>query len=99
VCGRRDEVAVRERRLVDAGSDEPGDVGHVHHQVAANLVGNFAHAGVVNLAAVCGGSGDKDLGAVHKGVLLELVVVDEASVEVDAVREGLEVGRDGRDPV
>jgi hypothetical protein len=99
VRGGGDEVAVGEGRLVDAGGDEPGDVGHVHHQVAANLVGDLAHTGVVDLTAVCRGPGDEDLGAVHERVLLELVVVDEASVEVYAVREGLEVGRDGRDPV
>lgn len=70
---------------------------HVHEQVAADLVGDLAHAGVVNLAAVGRGAGDEDLGTVHEGILLKLVVVDEARVEVHAVGEGLKVGGDGGD--
>lgn len=92
VGGRGDDVAVGEGRLVDTGGDEARDVGHVHEEVAADLVSNLAHTGVVDLAAVCGGSSDKHLGAVHESILLELVVVDETGLEVDAVGEGLEVG-------
>lgn len=98
VGGGGDDVAVLEGRLVDAGGDEAGDVSHVHEEVGADLVGDFAHAGVVDLTAVGRGSGHESLGAVHEGVLLELVVVDEAGLEVDAVGEGLEVGGDGGDP-
>jgi hypothetical protein len=97
VGGGGDDVGVGEGRLVDAGSDETRDVGHVHHEVAANLVGDLAHAGVVDLTAVGGGTGNQDLGAIHQSVLLELVVVDETSVEVDTVGEGLEVCGNGRD--
>lgn len=97
VGGGGDNVGELEGRLVDAGGDQTGNVSHVDHEVAANSVGDLAHAGVVNLAAVGRGTGNKDLGAVHEGVLLELVVVDDASLEVDAVREGLEVGGDSRD--
>ena len=97
VGGGGDHVGVLEGRLVDAGGDQTGDVSHVDHEVAANKVGDLAHAGVVDLAAVGRGTGNEDLGAVHEGVLLELVVVDDASLEVDAVGEGLEVGGDGGD--
>jgi hypothetical protein len=98
VGGGGDNVAVWEGRLVDASRNKTRNVCHVHHQVASDLVGNLAHTGVVNFAAVSGCAGYKDLGAVHERVLLKLVVVDDASVEVDAVREGLEVGGDGGDP-
>lgn len=98
VGGGGDNVAVLEGRLVDASSDKTGNMGHVHQEVAADLVSNLAHAGVVDLAAVGGGTGDEHLGAVHEGILLELVVVDETSVEVDAVREGLEVCGNSGDP-
>jgi hypothetical protein len=91
VSGGRDDVAVREGRLVDTSGDQTGDMGHVHQEVAADLVRDLTHAGVVDFAAVGGGTGDEHLGAVHEGVLLELVVVDEAGVEVHTVGEGLEV--------
>ena len=93
-----DNVAVLKGRLVDASSNKTRNVSHVHKEVAANLVGNLTHTGVVNLAAVGRGTGDKDLGAVHEGVLLELVVVDEAGVKVHAVGEGLEVCGNSGDP-
>lgn len=99
VGGSCDNVAVWEGRLVDAGSNETRDMCHVHHQVAADLVSDLAHAGVVDLTAVCGGTSHKDLGAVHERILLELIVIDQTGVEVDAVGEGLEVGGDGGDPV
>ena len=97
VSGGGDNVAVREGRLVDASGDETGDVSHIHHEVAADLVSDLAHAGVVDLTAVGRGTGDQDLGAVHQSVLLELVVVDEAGFEIDAVGEGLEVRGNGGD--
>jgi hypothetical protein len=79
------------------GGDEAGDVSHVDDEVGTDEVGNLAHALVVNQTAVGRGAGDEDLGAVEDNVLLELLVVDDAGLEVDAVGHGLEVGRDGRD--
>ena len=99
VGGGCDNVAVLEGRLVDASSDKTRDMGHVHQEVAANLVGNLAHAGVVNLTAVSGGTGDEHLGTVHEGVLLKLIVVDEAGVEVYAVGESLKVCGNSGDPI
>jgi hypothetical protein len=93
------EIAVWEGRLVHASSDESGNMCHIHHQVASDLVGNLAHTGVVNLTAVGRSTGYEDLGAVHERILLKLVVVDKAGVEVYAVREGLEVSGDSRDSV
>jgi hypothetical protein len=99
VGGGGDNVAVFERRLVHTGGDETGDVSHVHEEVGTDLVGDLPHAGVVDFTAVCGSASNKDLGAVHEGVLLEPVVVDQAGLEVDAVGEGLEVGGNSRDPL
>ena len=98
VGGGGDNVGVGEGRVVDATSDQTGNVGHVDHEVAADLVANLAEALVVNGTAVGRGTGDDDLGSVHEGVLLELVVVNDASLEVDTVGEGLEVGGNSRDP-
>lgn len=99
VGGGGDNVGVLEGGGDHASGNETRDVSHVNHEVGADGVGNLAHALVVNEAAVGRGTGNKDLGAVELGVLLELVVVDDAGLEVDTVGEGLEVGRDGRDPM
>lgn len=98
VGGGGDNVGVGEGRVVDATGDQTGDVGHVDHEVAADLVANLAEALVVDGTAVCRGTGNDDLGSVHESVLLELVVVDDASLEVDTVGEGFEVGGNSRDP-
>ena len=94
----RDDIAIRERRVVDTSSDETGDVCHIHHEVAANFVCNLAHTLVVDFTAVSGCTGDENFGAVHEGILLELVVVNEAGLEIAAIWECLEVGRYCRDP-
>lgn len=98
VGGGGDNVGVLEGGGDDLGGDETRDVGHVDDEVGTDEVGNLAHALVVNETAVGRGTGDEDLGAVEDGVLLEHVIVNDAGLEVDAVGEGLEVGRDGRDP-
>lgn len=98
VGGGGNDIAVGEGGLVDASGNETGNVSHVHEKVAADLVSDFTHTSVVDLAAVGGGTGNEDLRAVHESILLELVVINETSVEVDAVGESLEVCGDGRDP-
>merc|ERR1712130_591870 len=82
VGGGRHDVRVWEWGVVDLSGDQARDVGHVHHQVAANLVRNLFHLLVVNRPAVCRGAGHDDLRPVHHGVLLKLLVVDNASLEV-----------------
>jgi hypothetical protein len=98
VGGGGDDVGIFEWRGNDTRGYKAGDVGNVHNQVRANRVGNLAHAGIVDQSAVGRGAGDEDLGAEEHGVLLELVIVDDASLEVDAVRHGLKVGRDSGNP-
>lgn len=97
MCGRGDNVGVVKGRCVDAGGDEARDVGHVDDEVAADLVGNLAHALVVDGAAIGRRAGDQDLGPVHEGILEKSVVVNDARLEIDAVGESLKVRRHGRD--
>jgi len=98
VGGGGDNIGVLEGRGDDASGDQTRNVGHVDNKVGTDLVSDLAHALVVNQTAVGGGTGDQDLGAVHLGVGLELVVVDDTGLKVDTVGEGLEIGRDSRDP-
>lgn len=97
VGGGGDDIGVLEGRGDDTSGDQTGDVSHVDNEVSTDLVGDLAHALVVNETAVGGGTGDKTLGAVHLGVALELVVVDDTGLKVNTVGEGLEVGGDSRD--
>lgn len=64
---------------------------HIRQKICSNLVGDGTHALVVDKARVGRGSGDDDLGSVEDSVVAELVIVDQASLLVQAVGEGLEV--------
>ena len=93
-----DNISVLEWRRDDTGRDKTRNVGHVNNEVRANLVSNLAHARIVDQTAVGRGTGNNALRTVELSVVLQHVVVNDASLEVDTVGEGLEVGRDSRDP-
>jgi hypothetical protein len=92
-----DNVGVGEGRGDDACCDETRDVGHVREKVGANVVGNLAHALVLNQPAVCRRAGDNNLGAVEVCQLLHLLVVNEAGLLIESVRQGLKILGDGGD--
>jgi len=98
VGSRGDNVGVLKGAGDDTSSNETGDVSHVDDEVCADKVCDLAHASIVDKTAVRGCASHKHLGSVHQGILLKLVVVNETSLEVDAVGESLEVGGDRGDP-
>ena len=95
-CG--DDISVFEWAGDNTSSNETRDVSHINNEVSTNKICDLAHAGVIDQAAVGRCSSNEDFGSVHEGILLQLIVVDNASLEVNAVWEGFEVGRDSRDP-
>ena len=97
VGGGGNDVAVLEGTGLLAGGDEAGDVGHVHEEEGAVGIGDLTELLVVPITRVGGSTADEHGGLEEGGVLLELLVVDEAGLGVDAVGEGLEVDRGGRD--
>mmetsp|Transcript_22108 Transcript_22108/g.63389 ORF Transcript_22108/g.63389 Transcript_22108/m.63389 type:complete len:484 (+) Transcript_22108:1945-3396(+) len=97
VGGGSNDVAVLEGAGLLAGGDEAGDVGHVHEEEGAVGVGNLTELLVVPVAGVGGSAADDHGGLEEGGVLLELLVVDDARLGMDAVGERLEVDRGGRD--
>jgi hypothetical protein len=99
VCGGGNNIGIFERSGDDASSYQTGNMGHVDNEISTDKIGNLTHPLVVNQAAVSGCTGDEHLGTVHESVLLELLIIDDASLEVDAVWEGFEVGRDSGDPI
>lgn len=94
-----DDIGVLERSRDNLGGDKTRDMSHIDNKVSTDRIGNLAHTLVVDKTAVGGSTGNEDLRAVEDGVLLEGVIIDDAGVEVDTVRHGLEVGRDSRDPL
>lgn len=98
VSGGGHDISVLERRWDHTSGNQTGNVSHVDDEVGTDGIGDLAHARIVDQTAVGGGTGNKALGAVELGVGLEGVIVDDASLQVNTVGEGLEVGRDSGDP-
>mmetsp|Transcript_4382 Transcript_4382/g.8350 ORF Transcript_4382/g.8350 Transcript_4382/m.8350 type:complete len:292 (-) Transcript_4382:146-1021(-) len=95
-CGC-DDVAEFEGRFLFLGGDESGDVGHVHEEEGAVVIGDFAEAFVVPITGV-GGSSANDHGGVEEGrITCQLVVVDESGDGVDLIGKTLEVDGGGAD--
>lgn len=86
-----DNISVEERRRNNLRGNETRDMSHINHKVGADEVSDLAHASVVNVAAVCGGTGNESLGAVENGSLLEHVIVNDTGCRVNTVGHGLEV--------
>ena len=80
--------------VLDLSGDESRDVGHVAEEVGTLPVGDLPEATVVPVTRVSGSSTDEDSGLEELGVGVETLVVDQSGLEIDLVREGLEV--DGR---
>ena len=89
VRGRRDDVGVRERRRVDAGSDEAGDVRHVDEEEGADRMGDVGHPLEVPEPRIGRGATDDELRAHLAGLRLHRVVVDPLGVLTHAVRVDL----------
>ena len=85
--GGGDDVGVGYGGGVDAASYESGEVGHVHHEGGADLVGDGAHAGEVELARVGAASTYDYLGFFAFCECFELVVVNGFGVFADLVTD------------
>ena len=70
------------------GGDQTGDVGHVDKQQRADLVGDGAETGEIQVARIGGETGDDHLRLVLDGQAFDFVVVDQAGF-VDAVLHGV----------
>ena len=91
VRGGGDHVCIFKGRRDGASDHQTGDVRHVRQKVCATLVRNLTHAAVVNQPAVGTGAGNQDLGTDAKCKLFALVIVNEARVFIQAIRDRLEV--------
>jgi len=91
MCRGRDDVCVLEWAGNDTSCNETRDMSNVDDEVRANEVCDLAEASVVNQAAVSGCSNNNSLWSVHQSVLLQSLIVYEASLEVNSEWEGFEV--------
>src|ERR1019366_4524896 len=83
------DVAVRDRRWMNASGDQSSEVGHVDQIERANFVGDLAHAGEIYGARISAAASDNQLGTLGLGKLLKFVVVDGLGFLGHAVRNDL----------
>ncbi|KAH3667470.1 hypothetical protein OGAPHI_003119 [Ogataea philodendri] len=96
VGGGGDNVRIWEWRVGDTSSNQPGDVGHIRHQVGSDLVGDLLHSGVIHGSGVGRGTSHNDLWSEQHGGLFQSVVVDQTGLLVQSIWHGLEVLGDVR---
>ena len=87
--GARDEVGNRNGVVVDPGGDEAGVVGHVDHQLGADLPRDLGKGAVGDLAGIGAGTGDDELRPVLAGEPRHLVEVEPLIALPDAVMDKL----------
>jgi len=92
-----DEVGDADRRGVDAGRDEPGDVGDVREVVGVDRVGRRLDPLPLDGPRVRGVARDDDVGVELLGDLAEPLVVDVPRLGVDLVLlDVVQLPREGR---
>ena len=97
VRGGGHHVSVRHRRGVTTGCHKAGDVGHVHHEGSAVVVGNLGEALEVDNARVGGGASNDELGLVLLGLCRHVIEVDALGLGVKAVGDNVvELAREVR---
>ena len=83
-------MGVRQRARMQPGGDEPGEMGHVDHEIGADGVGDGAEAREVDDARIGRAAGDDQSRLVLLGQALDLVIVDEVVVFAHAILHGVE---------
>ena len=81
----RDDVGVLDRVGMKPGGDQPGEVGHVDHQLRPDLVGDLTKAREVELARIRRPAGEQQLRTALARDPRHLVHVDQAALAVDLV--------------
>ncbi len=90
VGGGSDKVSHPHGIGVETRADEPGDVGHVHHEIGLYLPGDLGEAGKIQGAGIGAGPGDDQLGTVLLGEFPQGREVHLFGLPVDAVGHRIE---------
>ena len=75
---------------VEAGGDQPGNMGHIHHEIGLYFPGNFGKAVKIKSPRISAGPGDDHFGAVLPGHLRHHGKIDFFGLAIHPVGDGLE---------
>ncbi len=90
VRGRGHHMGMRDRTRIEAGGDQPREMGHVHHQIGADRIGDRSELGEVYMAAIGRAAGDDQLGPFAQRDLGQGVVIDQLVLATHSIGYGLE---------
>ncbi len=76
---------MRHRAWVQTSRHQAGNVGHIHHQLGANLLGNIRQGGKINNPRISRSAGHKQLGLLLPGNLAHMVVINNLSFRLHTV--------------
>ena len=95
VRGGGGDVSVWDGRRVSPTGNQTGEVGHIDHKIGADLIGDLAHAGEVEVAGVGAAAADDDLWLFAGGDVFDLVVVEGLGILPDLVTaDAVELARE-----
>ncbi|MNC28141.1 hypothetical protein D3C75_763380 [compost metagenome] len=80
-----DELGMGHRIRVQAGCHQTGDVGHVHHEQGANIIGDLGKSFKVDGPGIRAGAGHDQTGTVLEGRLADLIIINAVGVLIHAV--------------
>ena len=76
---------MRDRAGIDASSHQTCNVSHIHQQISSHFVGNLAEFSPIENPAVSRKTADNQLGLVGHRQVADRVVIDQASLVIDAI--------------
>ena len=89
VGGHGDHVRVGQRIRVLSAGHQASDVGHIHHQVGADAVGDVSELREINDPGISGSAGDDHLRLVLLRFFPHVIIVDQPGLLVNAVKYGI----------
>ena len=94
-------MRVWQRRGVEPGGDQAGEMGHIHQQIGADLVGDGADPGEVDDARIGRAAGNDHFRPLGPGQALQFLVIEKPIIPAHAVLDGAEplAGKVGRGAV
>ena len=85
VGGSGNHVGVGHRVLMDPRRHQPGDVGHIHHELSPAGAGDLPELSEVDSPGIGAGPGHNELGLHFQGLGHQFVIVNAAGIRVHAV--------------
>ena len=69
--------------------NQTGDVSHINHKYGADFVGNIRKDLEINRSGVSGRTGDQQLGLILLRHIPNLVIIDQAGLVIDIIRNNI----------